>query len=89
MLRLCLATAKQSVIQAPSPLTRKVDLRKKLMHKTKFNKTKFSTLKAQVSVHQIQFRRKFTASDLRAYFAAISKKRVEFITAKAKSGKMR
>ncbi len=48
MLRLCLATAKQSVIQAPSPLTRKADLRKKLMHKTKF-----STLKVLVSVRQI------------------------------------
>ena len=89
MLQLRFATAKQSVIQAPSPLTRKVDLRKKLMHKTKFNKTKFSTLKAQVSVHQIRFRRKFTASDLSAYFVAFARKRGEFITAKAKSGKMR
>ena len=44
------------------------------MHKTKFNKTKFSTLKAQVSVHQIRFRRKFTASDLRVYFTAFVKK---------------
>ena len=33
--------------------------------------------------------RKFTAGDLRAYFAAFAKERAEFITAKAKSGKMR
>ena len=38
---------------------------------------------------QNQVRRKFTASDLRAYFAAFARKRAEFITAKAKSGKMR
>jgi len=78
---------KQSRAQfKPHTLYNKV---KNLTCNIKFNQTKFSTLKAQVSVHQIQFRRKFTASDLRAYFAAISKKRVEFITAKAKSGKMR
>ena len=61
LLQLCLAlcfalslrAAKQSVIQAPSPLTRKADLRKKLMHNTKFNKTKFSALKIQVSVSKI------------------------------------
>ena len=38
---------------------------------------------------QNRVRRKFTASDLRAYFAAFAKKPAEFITAKAKSGKMR
>ena len=59
------------------------------MHNIKFNKTKFSTLKVWVSVRQIRFRRKFTASDLRAYFAAFARKRAEFIAAKAKSGKMR
>ena len=59
------------------------------MHNVKFNQTKFSTLKAQVSVGQIRFRRKFRASDWHAYFAAIVKNRTEFITAKAKSGKMR
>jgi hypothetical protein len=55
----------------------------------KFNQPKFNTLKVQVSVGQIRLRRKFTASDLRAYFAAFAKKPAEFITAKAKSGKMR
>ena len=59
------------------------------MHNVKFNQTKFSTLKVRVSVHKIRFCYKFTASDLRAYFAAIVKNRTEFITAKAKSGKMR
>jgi len=59
------------------------------MHNIKFNKTKFSTLKVQVSVGQIRFRCKFTASDLRAYFDAFARKLGEFITAKAKSGKMR
>ena len=38
---------------------------------------------------QIRFCCKFTSSDLRAYFAAFAKERAEFITAKAKSGKMR
>ena len=38
---------------------------------------------------QNRVRRKFTAGDLRAYFAAFAKKPAEFITAKAKSGKMR
>lgn len=38
---------------------------------------------------QNRVRRKFTAGDLRAYFAAFTRKRGEFITAKAKSGKMR
>ena len=38
---------------------------------------------------QNQVRRKFTASDLRAYFTAFVRKQAEFITAKAKSGKMR
>jgi len=38
---------------------------------------------------QNRVRRKFTSSDLRAYFAAFAKKQAEFITAKAKSGKMR
>uniref|UniRef100_UPI002619F945 hypothetical protein n=1 Tax=uncultured Campylobacter sp. TaxID=218934 RepID=UPI002619F945 len=55
----------------------------------KFDQVKFNTLKAQVSVRQIRFRRKFTASDLRAYFTAFARKRGEFIAAKAKSGKMR
>lgn len=59
------------------------------MHNVKFNKTKFSALKVLVSVRQIRFRRKFTVSDLRAYFAAFARKPAEFITAKAKSGKMR
>ncbi|WP_304345269.1 hypothetical protein, partial [Campylobacter showae] len=53
LLQLRFATAKQSVIQAPSPLTRRADLRKKLMHNTKFNKTKFSALKVQVSAGKI------------------------------------
>ena len=59
------------------------------MHNAKFNQTKFSTLKVLVSVRQIRFRRKSTVSDLHAYFAAFAKERAEFITAKAKSGKMR
>jgi len=59
------------------------------MHNAKFNQTKFSTLKVRVSVRQIWFRRKFRASDLRAYFTTFARKRGEFITAKAKSGKMR
>ena len=45
MLQLRFATAKQSVIQAPSPLTRKI----KFMRDAKFNQTKFSTLKVRVS----------------------------------------
>jgi len=54
----------------------------------KFSKNKFGTLKVQVSVRQIRFRRKFRASDLRAYFAAFVKNRGEFIAVKAKSDKM-
>ncbi|EET79359.1 hypothetical protein CAMSH0001_1637 [Campylobacter showae RM3277] len=38
---------------------------------------------------QIRFRCKFTASDWHAYFTAFARKPAEFITAKAKSGKMR
>ena len=52
---LSLRAAKQSVIQAPSPLTRK-----KILSSVVSNlKIKFSILKARVSVHQIcKFERK-------------------------------
>ena len=46
LLQLSFATAKQSVIQAPSPLTRKI----KFMRAAKFNQTKFSIFAVQVSV---------------------------------------
>jgi len=58
--------------------------------------TKFGILKVRASMRKFGFkfiqnrvRRKFTASDLCAYLAAFARKRAEFITAKAKSGKMR
>jgi len=84
-------------IQAPHPLYNKVKNNLKRLFFTqgsqtsnvKFDQVKFNTLKVQVSVGQIWFRCKFTASDWHAYFAAIAKKRSKFITAKAKSGKMR
>ena len=85
MLRLYLVTAKQSVIQAPLFFTQRNLTRN----------TKFGILKVRASMRKFGFkfiqnrvRRKFTASDLRAYFVAIAKKRSKFITAKAKSGKM-
>lgn len=66
------------------------------MHNTKFDQTKFSTLKRQVSVSKIWIQDYSNSVLLQIYgkrfarvFCCLCQEAGEFITAKAKSGKMR